>query len=426
MRPSKKVLYRLLSLQGISMLGSRLSSIAVGIWFVKETGTVTPLLLIALFTELPLLFFGAWIGLAVDRWRRKTAIIIGDTGQAVCTALLAFSLLSGYFELWHTYAVAAMQGLFMAMQSSSTAAVMPLMVHDEELDRVNAVKELLFPLAGVIAPLLAGTLYELVGLAGIVMIDIGTFFICVGVTLFLPLPEINHRPVERVVNVFIEAIQGYRFIWKNKPILYLMLYFAWWNFILNGPLELAIPFFLYRTGSDSAMSWLLGVMNAGALSGAAAAVWWGHFRHKITFIIAGSLLTSTMFIVVGASRLLWVTAAALFLLMLPLAMTVALFSSLLQRKTPLSMQGRVFAAYSQLSAVSAPLSFLLTGPIIDHWLEPAMQSGRWKWLTVLTGQGAGSGIGLLFIGCGLLLMIGAVWAFSSSCVRHMETSTPDR
>lgn len=35
--------------------------------------------------------------------------------------------------------------------------------------------------------------------------------------------------------------------------------------LLNGPLELAIPYLLARTGSDRSMSWLLGAMNAGSL-----------------------------------------------------------------------------------------------------------------------------------------------------------------
>jgi DHA3 family macrolide efflux protein-like MFS transporter len=65
MRQMTTTLYRFLGLQGLSILGSRLTAIALGIWIVKETGSVTPLLLISLFNEVPLLF-GTWIGLAVS------------------------------------------------------------------------------------------------------------------------------------------------------------------------------------------------------------------------------------------------------------------------------------------------------------------------------------------------------------------------
>lgn len=60
---SKKIIYWFLGLQGFSLIGSRITAIAVGIWLMKETGKVTPLLLVSLFNELPILFFGTWIGL---------------------------------------------------------------------------------------------------------------------------------------------------------------------------------------------------------------------------------------------------------------------------------------------------------------------------------------------------------------------------
>lgn len=423
----KKIVYLFFIIQGLSVIGSRITAVGVGIWLVAETGHVTPLLLISLFNELPLLVFGTWIGLAVDRWRRKTAIIIGDTGQALCVLLLVISLTSGYFELWHIYILVALQGLCMALQGSATSAILPMMVKDEDLDRVNAMKELLFPLASVIAPFLAGMLYVVIGLNGILLIDILTFCICTGIMLFLPLPEMDNEKLQREnERLWEEAIKGYQFLWKNKPLLYLVLYFAWWNFILNGPLELAVPYFLFITGSESIMSILLAIMNAGALLGAIATLWWGHFNHKIHLIFISSFLTSSMFLIVGLSQNVWVMSISLFLLMLPLAMTGALFSSLLQRKTPLALQGRVFTAFGQLSAIAAPLSFIVTGPMVDHWLEPAMRKEQWPWANLIFGHNQGSGISLLFVVCGFLLMSGAVWTLSSSKVRNIEKGISDR
>jgi MFS transporter, DHA3 family, macrolide efflux protein len=90
------------------------------------------------------------------------------------------------------------------------------------------------------------------------------------------------------------------------------------------------------------------------------------------------------------------------------------------------MQGRVFTAHAQLSAVTAPLSFLITGPMVDQWLEPTIQSGKWIWLTALVGQEPGAGMSVLFVFCGFLLITGAIWTFSSAKVRQIETKMPDR
>lgn len=132
-----------------------------------------------------------------------------------------------------------------------------------------------------------------------------------------------------------------------------------------------------------------------------------------------------MFIFLGLNENVWLMAGTIFLLMLPLAMTGALFTSLIQRKTPLHMLGRIFVVFGQLSALSAPLSFLVTGPIVDGWLEPSMLEGRWTWLISVFGQGPGSGIALLFVVCGILLLGGIFITCCSTGVRNLETSMPD-
>ncbi|OZB98923.1 MFS transporter [Paenibacillus sp. XY044] len=423
MYPSKSLPYVFFGLQGLSMLGSRMTSIAIGLKLFHETGQSSPLLLLSLFNELPLLFLGGLIGIAADRWKRKTAIIAGDTGQAVCTLLLVVCLVNEHFILLPIYGIAAVQGLYMALQSSATSAMIPLMVRDEELDRVNAMRELLFPLAGVIAPSLTGVLYESYGLSIILTVDLLTFLVGTGAIALLPLPEMKQEKKQgEESRIWGDAVQGFRFLWAHKPLLYLLLYFGWWNFVLNGPLELAIPYFLQRTGSGGSTTILLGAMNAGALAGAAAAVWWGHFRHKIRFIFAGSILTSLMFVLLGTSRQTVMLGAAAFLLMLPLAMTGALFFSILQRKTPLALQGRVFAAYGQLCAVTAPMSFLVTGPLADQWLETLLPEAKLspllKWII---GTGDGAWIGFIFVVSGLLLLLGAMWTLSSRKVRRLDT-----
>lgn len=413
-------LYILLVMQGLSMLGSRLTAIVIGIWLVKEQGSVTPLLLISLFQELPALVFGMWLGLAVDRFNRKTVIIAADTGQAVGTLLLLVSTASGNFELWHLYAIVALQGMFAAMQAPAVSAVTYQSVEESELDRTNAIRELLFPLTGVIAPVLAGTLYAPLGLSGIVLLDMMTFGVAVIVTLCLRLPGKPDNAVSStrgrslksagLSNLWTEAVQGVAFLSEHRGLLVLALFMAWWNFILNGPLELAIPYLLGKTGSEAVMSLLLVAMNAGALTGAVLVMIGLTFRRRLLPMFIGTIVTAVMFVVFGIATNAWVLGVAVFLLMLPLPMTGALFTSVVQMHTPDHMQGRVFAAIGQLNTVTAPLSFIVTGPLVDRWLEPALRGP----------YGSGAGIGLLLAAAGILLLLGAMPAYLNKKVRKLE------
>ncbi|MBB6694851.1 MFS transporter [Cohnella xylanilytica] len=208
MTRSRILPYSFFGLQGLSMLGSRMTSIAVGIKLFHDTGQATPLLLLSFFNELPLFFFGNWIGMAADRWKRKSAILVGDTGQMACAALLVGCLVGDIRSLWPLYAIAAVQGLFMALQSSATSALTPLMAQDKDLDRINSLKELLFPLAGVIAPSIAGMLYETSGLSGILAADLITFLLGTGGIAILALPEMRRdESREDRSGLWAEAVQ---------------------------------------------------------------------------------------------------------------------------------------------------------------------------------------------------------------------------
>jgi MFS family permease len=106
--PRSKLLtfYTLLVTQSLSLIGSRMTAVAIGIWIFNETGQTAPLLLTSFFTELPGMLGGSLAGVLVDRWNRKLVLILADAGQGIGSLLLLVSFQSGAFQLWHLYAVA--------------------------------------------------------------------------------------------------------------------------------------------------------------------------------------------------------------------------------------------------------------------------------------------------------------------------------
>ena len=53
--------------QTLSLIGSRMTSIGVGLWLFQRTGVTTPLLLAAFFAELSGMLGGSLAGVLVDR-----------------------------------------------------------------------------------------------------------------------------------------------------------------------------------------------------------------------------------------------------------------------------------------------------------------------------------------------------------------------
>jgi MFS family permease len=411
------------------MIGSRMTAVGVGIWLFTTTGDTTPLLLIAFFNELPGMLGGSLAGVLIDRWDRRRILVLADAGQALGSLFLFLSLSLGWFAIWQLYAIALLQGIFAVFQQPAQAAVTTVLVDEAQRDRANGIYQMAFPLAGVVAPALAGIVFLSIGITGIIAVDMATFVVAVVAVLFIaiPAPPISEDSRAAQGHWLRELSAGFRYLLDRPGLLvFFILYTTLINFLLNGPLELAIPYLLLRTGSERLAGSLLGLMSLGALLGASLVAAAGTTRRKVRVMLLGYLFSGVMFLVYGATSIPWLLGASLLLLTVPLPVGGALSTSLLQSKVPADMQGRVFALLSQLALFGSTTSFLLTGWLVDHHLEPAVSMPGWSRWAPLVGSQPGAGIGLLLVITGLMMIAATILTYSSRAVREMETRLPDQ
>lgn len=423
----EKAFYLLVVTQTLSLIGSRLTGVGLGIWVFQTTGSATPLLLTAFFNELPAMLAGSIAGVFIDRWDRRIVMILSDSGQALGSFLLLISVLTGRFELWQLYSISFLQGLFSVFQQPAEDASITMLVADSQRDRANAIRQMAFPLAGVFSMALAGILYVTVGIEGLILIDLLTFFLALVGLLFvsIPAPPITEISTISVDSLLKEWLQGAAFLWQRKQLLVFLLYMLLINFLLNGPLSLDIPFLLLRTGSEKLSGYLMAVMSLGALLGAMIIAAHGKVKRRVLTLLLGMLITGAMFLIFATTSSIWIMAFALLLLMIPLPISNTLMISLLQRKTPPQMQGRIFSIYGQMSYFGSTISFLLTGRLVDHWLEPLVLTEAWHPWQVLVGSSPGAGMGLLIFFSGVIILILTASMFFMRPIRRMEEGLID-
>lgn len=422
-----RTFYILVVTQTLSTIGSRMTALAVGIYVFNDTGQTAPLLLVAFFNELPAMLLNSLVGVWIDRWDRRWMMMLADTGQALGSVLLLISFASGYFQLWHLYAVALMQGLFAMIQSPAKDAVVTMLVPDEQRDRANAVQAMAFPLAGVIAPAVTGLLYVVVGLAGIVLIDLLTFFSAVFAVyrMHIPRPARSVEAAAAAGRFRHELLQGFRHLVARPALLGLTLYFTTLNFLLNGPLELSLPYLITITGSEALTGLVLAAGSLGGLIGAGLlAVFSGRFRSRLWLILIAMLVVGTMFLVHGTTRSPWILALSIFCLMAALQVW-ALYTSILQVKIPPDLQGRVFSITAQLGYLASTASFLLTGPLVDRVLEPAVATPAWQAVAGIVGNQPGAGMGLVLVATGVAILLITLVMWAVPALRRMEATLPD-
>jgi MFS transporter, DHA3 family, macrolide efflux protein len=425
--PRQLSFYALLTTQTISLIGSRMTSVALGIWLYRHTGLTTPLLLAAFFTEAPGMLVGAIAGVGVDRWDRKWVMVLADWGQALGSLILLWAFRSGSFRLGHLYAVALLQGAFVVFQSPALTATVSLLVPDERRDRANGLLELSFPLASMLAPALAGILYPLAGVEGIIALDLGSFALAALIvgTLHIPRPPraVDGRAGRGEWTA--ELQERLRFFFQRPILLQFVLYQAFIWFAVNSPLELAIPYVISVTGSEQKLGWVMSLMGVGALVGSLTAVALGALRPRVRTIAVGMLLTGSMLLAYGTARSVSRLGLTIFLLMIPLPVSNALLKSIIQAKTPPDLQGHAFAAMEQLFLMGSTSSFLLTGPLADRLLTPVPTERSPRWIQNWIGDGSEAGMRLLLIVTGVLIVVSTTLVLGHSAIRDLEDAVPD-
>jgi len=404
-----------------------MTSIGVGIWIFTTTGKTAPLLLTSFFNELPGMLAGSLAGVIVDRWDRRLVMILADAGQALGSVLLMISFLSGNFQIWHLYIITFWQGIFAIFQSPAERAATTMLVPEDQRERANAVKETSFPLAGILAPILTGLIYATIGIAGIISIDLATFLAAV---IFLLLIQIPHPPsseagLETLGGFWREALGAFRYIVTRRALWVFMLFTAFINFMLNGPLDLTLPYLILLTHSEKIAGGIIGVTSFGAFAGATLIAVWGGTRPRMKTIIAGLILTGAMFICFGILRTPIPIGIVLFFLFVNLPIMQALYISILQVKSPPDMQGRIFALNDQLSLAGSTISFALTGYLVDHVINPSVGTKAWELIQPILGKDAGAGIGLVEFVTGAIILATTLIVFSTSSVRELEKHLPD-
>jgi MFS family permease len=417
--------------QFFSILGTSMTGVALLIWAWRLTGSATALALIGFFGFGPMVLFSPFAGALVDRWNRKLVMMLSDMAAGTATIGLLTLFLLGHLQIWHLFVAAFFTGLFAAFQFPAFSAAISLMIPKEHYSRASAMIGLAQSVAGVFAPVAAGALIGVIGVGGIMAIDLVTLSLALGALLLVrvPQPEVSSAGAEARGSLRKEAAYGFRYILARPSLLGLQLVFFAGNFLASLTGTLAAPLILARTGNNAlALGTVQSVGAAGAvLAGLILSAWKGPRRkiHGVLLGWAGLFLISEM--LMGFSRGPGGWSVAVFAGALVGTLINVSNQAIWQRKVPPDVQGRVFSVRLLIAQVSGPTAMLLAGPLADRVLEPGMRAGGAlaKVFGGLVGTGPGTGISLLFVIAGVLGTCVALGAYLIRPIRDVETIIPD-
>ncbi len=420
-----------LSGQAISILASGMTGFALSIWVFQKTSSATSLGIMQSAFTLPYLLIIPLAGVMVDRYNRKLMMMVSDLAAGLGSVAILILLSTGHLQIWHFYLVNILIGLGNAFQWPAYSAAITTMVPKEQYGRANGLMSFVQAGPSAVAPLLAGALLPMIGLQGILLIDIVTFVLAIGALLMVHVPP-PVRTVEGQAgkgNLLQEATFGFKYIFKRPSLLGFVVMLFCANLFLGFPNSIHVPLILSRTGNSSIV--LGAVETAGALSwtlGSVIMSAWGGPKRRIHGVLLGWMfycLAGNLVFGLGRSLEVWVPA--ILVGGIGSSIGIATSTSLLQVKVAPDVQGRVFSARRMLTWFPDTFTPVLGGLLADYVMEPAMQNGSWvsKLFGWMAGTGPGSGMAVMMVIFGILTIAALSSGYIFPSIRNMEDLLPD-
>ncbi len=422
--PSLRTFFIVALGQFISLIGTALTTFALGVWVFEEMANVSDLAVVFIFALLPGILASPIAGAVADRYDRRSIMILSDTAGACATLVVALLLWADALQLWHIYIAASMASISNAFQGPAYTAAITQLVPKRYLGRANGIVQLGWATGQLLAPLLGGVLVMLVGLHGVVLIDFATFLFAVTTLLLVRFPDTLFRRLEEPL--LREVVRGWQFIVRRRGLVAVVVFFVISNFFSSILNVLSTPLVL-----SSHTAAVLGTVTAanglGVLLGGLVMGLWGGTRRRADGMVGFVILWGLSAMVVGLRPAPIFPMIGLFGVGLALAIINAHWQTLVQTKVGLELQGRALSTTQMLAWSMIPLGNITAGTLADHLFEPLLASDGALAGTIgqLIGSGPGRGMGLLVILAGALMVLWGVLGYRHRPLRFVEDELPN-
>nr|WP_238431324.1 MFS transporter [Streptomyces cavernae] len=355
--------YRLFFLgQVVSNTGTWMQRIAQDWLVLSLTGSSAAVGITTALQFLPMLLFGLYGGVLVDRMRKRPTLLATQTAMGVTGLLLAFLTISGHVQVWHVYVAAFAVGLATVVDNPARQSFVSEMVGPGQLQNAVSLNSANFQSARLVGPAVAGVLITGVGTGWAFLFNGLSFIAPIAGLLLMRTRELH--VVERAPRAKGQLREGLRYVAGRPELLWPIVLVGFiGTFGFNFPVWLsafADDIFHAGAGSYSLFNTLMAV---GSLAGALLAARRGTARLRV--LIAGALGFGVLEIVAAAAPNLWVFA----LLMVPIGiagLTVNVTANTaVQMATDPAMRGRVMALFMMVFMGGTPLGAPLVGWVTD-------------------------------------------------------------
>ncbi|WP_436760711.1 amino acid adenylation domain-containing protein [Streptosporangium sp. V21-05] len=423
--PSMKRFAAVAAGQLVSIIGSSLTEFAIPLWIYITTDSLARFALFSVLALVPGMLVSPLAGALVDRYDRRKVMLAGDIGAFGTQLALGVLLWTGNLQIWHIYPLLVLLSVALTFQRLAYNSAIPQLVPKRFLGHANGVVQMVTGTAQLVVPLVAVGLMSVIGLEGILVLDVVSYVFAIGVLLFVRFP--GTMAWKRRESLVAEMVEGWKFSWGNKGFRGMLFFFAVLNIFLSPLFLLISPLVLgFATLADVGRISFFGGLGV-FLGGLTMTVWGGPRRRRLRGVMLSTLVLGLFCLVTGLQQNLVLIAVGAFGMSFWLTMLNGVYATIIQVKVPQRFHGRVIALNTLIAWSTLPIGFGLVAPYGSTLFEPLLVPGGPLADTVglVLGTGEGRGVGLMYVLFAVAIAVTALVAMRTRTLSRFDEDVPD-
>ncbi|ADL50897.1 MFS transporter [Clostridium cellulovorans] len=350
----------------VSLIGTWTQNIAQP--WLAYTLTNSPFLLslIGTLQFTPVLLFSLFAGVIIDKFPKKQILIVTQLSSLVITLVLAILVFTGEVQYWHILIAATVLGLVNTLDMPTRQSFIIELVGKEDLMNAIALNSMVFNLARIIGPALAGIIMGYAGIAICFFINAISFGAVLISLFFIKPMETKIKPTDK--KIIGEIKEGLKYIYKKKILLYTLFVTAVIGTFAPN-FNVLVPVFAREilNQNETGFGILMSFMGFGSFLGAMfiATVSKGGPKRFIIYVVP--LIVGTFLVITGYTNNFFITGIALAVTGFFFITYNSSSNSTLQLNSSDEYRGRVMSVYTLVFAGSTPIGNLYAGLFAEHF-----------------------------------------------------------
>lgn len=366
-------------------------------WLVlQRTGSPASAGLVMALASLPGIVASPVVGWAVDRFGRRLVSIVSDILSAASVAAIPLVAMTGDLSLGWILGLAILGATFDPAGYTARKALIPDVGEASGFptDRLNGIHEGVFAVGWTIGPLVGSVLIATIGAANSFWVPFALFLVATACIVALRVGDAGQRARAAAPpdtgSAWSHAVLGAKVLWRDRALRALTLAIVVLAAVYMPTEAVVLPTYFEDLGSPGGLGIVISALAAGSMLGAFG---YGWLSNRLTrYRLARLTLIGTVITIVPMALLpaLPIMVTAAFFLGLAWGPMNPLMNTLVQRRVPADVQGRVYGFQLSLFYAAPPVAMLIVGWGIE-------QFGVQATYLVLAGLLAAVGLGVLLV-----------------------------